>query len=158
VAVPICLPHITLDLTWVRTQVFEVRGPWLAMRFMTIPFSYEIIEQYNFEWRVLRNVCAFVDKLLCRCASWLKLKALQLDLRLGSAFKMYRLVLTSSKLILNFLCRPASDMTLVPLLEHNTHTHTHTRHRFMTADGSCSSHISNNLKFLPHRKARSGEN
>ena len=31
VAVPICLPHITHDFTWVRNQVFEVRGPWLTM-------------------------------------------------------------------------------------------------------------------------------
>ena len=92
---------------------------------MAIPFSYESIEQYNFELTVLRNLCACFEELLCRCASWLKLKTLQLDLRLVSAFKMYKVLFTSSKLTLNFLCRSASDMTLVPLLEHNTHTHTH---------------------------------
>ena len=37
---------------------------------------------------------------------------------------------------------------------HYTHTRARARHSFMTPDGSCSSHISNNLKFLPHRKER----
>jgi len=76
----------------------------------------------------------------------LKMKTLQLDLRLVSAFKSYKVPLASSKLTLNFLCLPASDMTLVPLLEHNTNTNTHTRHSFMTAEVSCSWRISNNFK------------
>jgi hypothetical protein len=40
------------------------------------------------------------------------------------SFTMYKVLFTSSKLTLNFLCRPASDVTFVPLLEHTTkHTH-----------------------------------